>query len=81
MPPAVAAAMPNGASSKTTQFIGFTLNNLAAFKNTSGAGFPLSTSSPDTSTVKACVKPNRLTTISIISFGEEDATAREYLWV
>ena len=45
---ALAASIPAFASSKTIQSLGLTSNNLAAFKNTSGFGFPILTPLPST---------------------------------
>lgn len=40
--------MPAGASSKTMHWLGSISSNSAAFRNVSGAGLPLATSSPHT---------------------------------
>lgn len=45
IPARIAASIPWGLSSKTTQFLGVIDKIFAAFKNTSGSGLPLDTSS------------------------------------
>lgn len=74
MPAACAAAAPGAASSSTTQSPGAAPSRRAAYRKTSGSGFPCVTSSAETYAVRYAPSPVSASTASIAARDELDAT-------
>ena len=76
MPAPRAARTPRSESSTTTHASGATPSRLAASRNTSGAGLPRATSTPDTVVWNSGRTPSAMSVMSITAGDDDDATAR-----
>lgn len=75
MPAARAARTPRSESSTTTHACGATPSRLAASRNTSGAGLPRATSTPDTIVANSSRTPSVASVVSMMRGADDDATA------